>query len=233
MKKTWEPARILFITGTGTGVGKTLLTGHLLHHLRKTGVRVKAVKPFCSGGTRDVRFLSQIQEGELQKEVITPFYFKEPIAPLVAERIHQKFIKLPQVLAHLRSLSVGCEILLIEGSGGLLVPLGEGYFVADLVAQLGSEVIVVAQNKLGTINHTLLTVRHLQCLKNRRTGIKVVLMGTAKSDDSSGSNGEILREFLAPVPLFEVPFLGRNACTVTAVKKNRKKIAKTLASILG
>jgi dethiobiotin synthetase len=237
MKRTSDSARILFITGTGTGVGKTLLTGHLLHHLRKTGVLARAIKPFCSGGTWDVRFLNQIQGGELREEEITPFYFKEPIAPLVSERIHQKFIKLTQVLAHVRRLSVGCKILLIEGSGGLLVPLGEGYFVVDLVVRLGCEVIVVAPNKLGTINHTLLTVRHLQSLKGRRkksiTHLKVVLMGTAKSDDSSGSNGHVLREFLAPVPLFEVPFLGRNACSVTAVKKNRKKIANTLASILG
>src|SRR5262245_13651843 len=105
MKKISDSARILFITGTGTGVGKTLLTSHLLHHLREKGVRSKAIKPFCSGGTWDVRFLSQIQGGELRDEEITPFYFNEPIAPLVAERIHKKFIKLPQVLAHVRRLS--------------------------------------------------------------------------------------------------------------------------------
>jgi dethiobiotin synthetase len=181
--------------------------------------------------------LSQIQARELQQEEVNPFYFNEPVAPLVAERIHKRFVELPQVLAHLRKLSAGCEILLVEGSGGLLVPLGEGYSVADLITSLGCEVIVVASNKLGTINHTLLTVSHLQRSKSLgrkgKRSIKVVLMDRAKRDESSGSNGEILGELLAPVPLFQVPFLGRNACSVTAVKKNSKKIAKTLASIFG
>ena len=235
MKKTENSARILFITGTGTGVGKTLLTGLLLHFLRETGVRARAVKPFCSGGTQDLTFLRQLQNEELLEREVSPFYFEEPVAPLVSERIHKKFVELPQVLSYLREVSAGCEVLLVEGSGGVLVPLGEGYSVADVVSCLGCEVIVVASNTLGTINHTLLTVNYLQHVKSLRkkpkAKIKVVLMDRAKCDESSGSNGEILRELLAPVPLWQMPFLGRNACSVATVKKSRKKIAKTLASI--
>ena len=107
--------------------------------------------------------------------------------------------------------------------------------MADVVFRLGCEWIVVAANKLGTINHTLLTVKYLQHMnslrKKHRENLKVVLMDSAKCDESSGSNGEILRELLSPVPLLQMPFLGRNACSVATVKKSRKKIAKTLASI--
>lgn len=235
MKEAGNSKRILFITGTDTGVGKTLITGLLLHHLRVNGIRALAAKPFCSGGNQDVVFLNQIQDGELPQKQMNPFYFRDPVAPLVAGRRHNKLVRLSQALAHLCKLSAGCDVLLIEGSGGLLVPLGEGYSVADLIACLDCEVLVITQNKLGTINHTLLTVKHLQDCSHLRqqglTNIKVVLMDRSRPDESSSTNGEILRELLAPVPLFEVPFLGRNACSVTLVKKNHKKIAKTLASI--
>src|SRR5581483_3100804 len=78
--------RILFITGTDTGVGKTLLTAMLLHHLRVAGRRTLAMKPFCSGGRDDVELLHALQDGELTADEINPFYFSEPTAPLVALR---------------------------------------------------------------------------------------------------------------------------------------------------
>ena len=235
MKKRGNSAKILFITGTSTGVGKTLLTALLLHHLREAGIRAAAIKPFCSGGTQDVCLLRQIQDRELPESEVSPFYFKEPVAPLVAERIHKEFIRLPEVLAHVRKVAASCEVLLVEGSGGLMVPLGEGYFVADVISSLACGVIVVASNQLGTINHTLLTVKHLQTLKrfakNGVGDLKVVLMDRSCRDESSISNEAVLRELLAPVPLVKVPFLGRNTCSVGMVKKNGRKIAKTLASI--
>jgi dethiobiotin synthetase len=119
--------------------------------------------------------------------------------------------------------------VLVEGSGGLLVPLGEGYFVADLIERLGCEVLVISQNKLGTINHTLLTVRCLTKLpalgEAGGVSIKVVLMNHGQTDKSCTQNGNILRELLAPVPLLEVPFLGEtrvpNGCEKKS-EKNRK-----------
>jgi len=236
VKKQAKLPIILFVTGTDTGVGKTLFTAMLLHHLREQGHHAHAVKPFCSGGTGDVTLLGAMQKGELAPSELNPFYYDEPVAPLIAGRAHKKCVSLPRVLAHLRKVSSGCEVLLVEGSGGLLVPLGEGYTVADLIRALQCEVVVVARNKLGTINHTLLTVRHLEHSmpagnKARKT-LKVVLMDSSKGDKSKASNAALLRELLHPVPVFEIPFLGRNACSVLGVKNNQKKIAKTLASIL-
>ena len=87
--------RIVFITGTDTGVGKTLLTAMLLAHLRDCGVNALAMKPFCSGGTTDLHVLNEIQGNELTNAEINPFYFTEPVAPLVAARKHRQKIKLP------------------------------------------------------------------------------------------------------------------------------------------
>ena len=124
-------------------------------------------------------------------------------------------------------MAARCECLLIEGSGGLLVPLGENYFVSDVIQRLNCEVIVVARNQLGTINHTLLTVNAL-----KRFGVKniaVVLMGTSKKDASVEKNGEVLREFLGGNAVREVNFLGKNANKIGVLKKSVKKMKKTLA----
>ena len=87
-------AKTIFITGTDTGVGKTVLTGLLLHHLREKGVRALAMKPFCSGSRRDVKLLKALQNSELTDDEINPYYFKEAVAPLVAARMHHKIIQL-------------------------------------------------------------------------------------------------------------------------------------------
>src|SRR4051812_15300908 len=115
--------KILFITGTDTGVGKTLFTALLLHHLRATGCRALAMKPFCSGGRGDVKLLQSLQPGELSDEEMNPFYFKDPVAPLVATEARKKRIHLSDVIARVQVVQAQCDVLLIEGSGGLLVPL--------------------------------------------------------------------------------------------------------------
>ncbi len=225
-----SPRRIIFITGTDTGVGKTLLTGLLVRHLRDRGCHALAMKPFCSGGRGDVDFLRAAQDGELTVKEINPFFFRKPIAPLVAARKRRRTVRLPDVLRAIGRLVRRCECLVIEGSGGLLVPLGEGYSVADLIAKLNCQVIVVSRNRLGTINHTLLTVRALQ-----HVGIevfKVVMMSSEKADESSGSNAKILGELLGCIPLEEVGDLGKNCFAISALKNNCKKIKKTLARIL-
>src|ERR1041385_8329560 len=146
--------RIIFITGTDTGVGKTIFTGLLVHHLRTEGVHALAMKPFCSGSRADVRLLRGMQDEALTEEEINPFYFPEPIAPLVSARKRKRLIPLGEVVQWIKKTAARCECLLVEGSGGLLVPLGEKYLVRDLIKRLNCEVIVVSRNQLGTINHT-------------------------------------------------------------------------------
>jgi dethiobiotin synthetase len=219
--------RIIFVTGTDTGVGKTIFTGLLVHHLRNAGCHALAIKPFCSGGRADVRLLRAMQNAELTEDEINPFYFPEPVAPLVSARKRGRKISLSTVVQRIRKIEARCECLLIEGSGGLLVPLGEGYFVSDLIRELGCEVVVVARNRLGTINHTLLTVAALKDLKVKR--MAVALMAVNKMDASGATNGRILSEFLAPIPVREIEFLGKNPSKFEVLKKKHKKVKKTLA----
>ncbi len=217
------------MTGTDTGVGKTLLTGLLLCHLRRRGVGALAMKPFCSGGRKDVDLIQALQNHAVPDEEVNPFYFPEPLAPLVAARKHRRRISLRQVLRSIERVEAQCEWLIIEGSGGVLVPLGEDFSVADLIAKLHCEIVVVGRNRVGTINHTLLAVRSLQHVTNQR--IKIILMGQKRGDLSAFSNGRILGELLAPTPVLTVRFLGENATRPEAFEKNQEKIKKVLARL--
>jgi dethiobiotin synthetase len=223
-------SRIIFITGTDTGVGKTLLSGLLLQHLRRSGCHALAMKPFASGSRADAIFLRAVQEKELTIEQVNPFYFSEPVAPLVASRSERCWVPLSEAVRGIKSVARRCECLLVEGVGGILVPLGEGYCVLDLIAELGCPAVVVSRNKLGTINHTLLT-----CAAMQHAGIKlltIVLMAPAKADHSTISNRQMLSELLAPTPVLAVPFLGRGAMSFGVVEGGEKKLKKTLAQIL-
>lgn len=230
MNRTGAP-RIIFITGTDTGVGKTLLTALLLQHLRASGCHALAMKPFCSGSRADAVLLRAVQERELTLNEINPFFFSEPLAPLVAARKHHRSIRLLAVLRRIRGLASRCQCLLVEGIGGVMVPLGEGFCVGDLIAALSCEVILVSRNQLGTINHTRLSYSVMQYLGIER--IRTVLMAVPTADASNVANGLMLSEMLAPTRVFSVPYLGKKAAQLDAIKAAQKKINKTLAQILG
>jgi dethiobiotin synthetase len=119
--------------------------------------------------------------------------------------------------------------LLIEGAGGLFVPLGEGYTAADVIKALRCEVIVVAANRLGCINHTLLTIAALRALHCAR--IKVVLSNQRKPDLSAASNEQIITEFIRPVPVLSLPYLGRDLRRLRSLKNISKILQKSLAPL--
>lgn len=225
--------KIIFVTGTDTGVGKTLMTALLLQHLRHDGVRALAMKPFCSGGLADVELLQSLQRGELKDSEMNPFYFEEPIAPYVAAKKTGREIRLNQVIARIHHVSRRCECLLVEGSGGLLVPLGKGFTVASLIEELDCHVIVVARNSLGTINHTLLTISALRTTGKKPSEIGVVLMDVIKPDVSSVSNSPVLAELLSPVTVTRIPNLGVNATSTKSIKSSRPKVNRLLITLLG
>jgi dethiobiotin synthetase len=231
--------RILFITGTGTGVGKTVLTALLLGHLRHQGRAALAMKPFCSGSRADARLLRRLQKETLTLEQTNPFYFRRPLAPWVDARDrHAPQIPLPTVLRKIRAMSRRAKILLLEGSGGVLAPLGDGYGVADLItkidakkARIALKSVVVAPNCLGTINHTLLTVKYLQSIGVKE--LAIVLMGQKRPDLSSKSNIDAIRELLPETQVHSLPYLGDRASNVTTVRQNAKYLKKNLAQVLG
>ncbi|MBI3848910.1 MAG: dethiobiotin synthase [Verrucomicrobia bacterium] len=226
-KRFHGSSKIIFVTGTDTGAGKTLLAGLLLHHCRHSGCHALGMKPFCSGGRDDVVFLSSVQNHELPMDEINPFYFAEPIAPLVAARKRRRAVRLSDVLDRIRRLESKCDRLIIEGAGGVLVPLGEGYSVLDVIAFLRCQVVVAARNKLGMINHTLLTVKALQAVGIK--SITVILMGCRGRDVAVHSNQNTLQELLSPITVLSIPFLGEDAVRLCALKNNYKKTKKTIA----
>jgi dethiobiotin synthetase len=211
-------------------VGKTLLTASLLLHVRQTGIRSLAMKPFCTGGRADVTVIRSIQGRDLPVSELNPFYFPDPLAPMVAARRRRCTVELKEVLDRVRRLRARCQCLILEGAGGLMSPLGEGFTLAEVVARLSCEVVVVARNRLGTLNHVLLTIAALK--RSGARTIKVVLMDQARADASAQSNAAVLREWLSPIEVFSVPFLGKNAMRLGELKKNAIKIKKTLARVL-
>jgi dethiobiotin synthetase len=220
--------KILFVTGTDTGVGKTVLTAMLLAFLRGGRGRVRAMKPFCSGARDDARLLHSLQKECLTLDDVNPFYFDKPLAPAAAG---SPKVSLGRATKAIRKVAAACDLLLVEGVGGLMVPLGRDYWVRDLIAELECKVLVVCPNQLGIINHSLLTVEAL-----KDVGIEeftVVMMDVRKPDISSQTNPQLIHQSLPGIPLFRLPYMGNRASTGQSVKKNVKIVKKTLAAIAG
>ena len=230
-----EMAEVVFITGTNTEVGKTLFTALMLKHLRNAGYRALAMKPFATGRRADAALLAAIQDHELPIDVVNPYAYRKAVAPWVAAREEGRRIELRQAVESVQSISSKCEVVLIEGCGGLLAPLGPGYTNLDLIAALRTAVIIVARNELGVLNHALLTLSALKSSHLRR--VAVVLMGSRRRDSSTETNQGALTELVAPTPVISVPYLGPNAATVRGVERSaralEKILQKTLALALG
>ena len=151
----------IFITATDTGVGKTVTSAVLGILLQAEGHNVGVMKPVqCPG--EDAQFLKKALRLQDDLKEINPFYAPEPLSPHLAfHRAKIKFDK-QRVQDYLKRLQARHDIVLVEGAGGLMVPLAKGYYNADLIADLKAQVIIVARLGLGTINHTLLTINEIQ-----------------------------------------------------------------------
>lgn len=159
--------RGLFVTGTDTGVGKTHVAGEIVRELRAAGRRVGAFKPACSGAITDannppcwddlVRLHDALGQ-DATDDLICPQRFLAPLAPPVAARHEGRTVDLGAIERGLEAWRSRCDIVIVEGAGGLLCPLTDELTMADLAARFGFPLLIVARLGLGTINHTLLTV---------------------------------------------------------------------------
>jgi len=156
--------RSLFIAGTDTAVGKTLVAGALASALVSRGFRVGVMKPVSCGGRQDCDFLLKCARLEEDPELVNPIALKYPLSPNIAARFEKKKIDLSRILAAHRKLRAKYDLLVIEGCGGLLVPITSDLFVIDLISLLGAKTILVSRAGLGAINHSLLS---LEALKKR------------------------------------------------------------------
>ena len=219
--------RTFFITGTDTGVGKTVLTALLAGFLRKRGGNVAARKPICSGARDDARKIFAALDGALTLDEINPWHFLAPIAPSHAAKLEKKSVKLPQVLAHICTMQKNFDVLLVEGAGGLLSPLGENFDLRDLIFALRATPIVVAQNKLGAVNHILLTLEALPEIVRPKS--KIILMLPPKPDVATGSNAKLLEQFVSREKILSLPWLGEKFKLVEVLKK--PSVRKTLGAL--
>jgi dethiobiotin synthetase len=149
----------LFVTGTDTGVGKTHTLTQLLRLLRGSGVSCAAMKPICCGDRRDAELLLAASCEGLTLDEVNPVSLKTPVAPLAAALAEKVDIDIDAVLNAFARLQERVDQVFVEGVGGWLVPIRPDYFVADLAVDLKLPVLVVAQNRLGCLNHTALTVQ--------------------------------------------------------------------------
>jgi|ERR1043166_155293 dethiobiotin synthetase len=196
--------RIIVITGTDTGVGKTVLTALLASHLRAGGANAAALKPISSGARDDARALHRASGRVLTLDDTNPWHFRAALAPLLAARRERKRVMLREVVAQVHAVAHPFDTVLIEGAGGLLSPLGEDFSTRELIAALGAQVIVVAKNQVGVVNHVRLTLEALPPLT--RGHARVVLMSPQHSSVASRTNPDLLKEF---AHLFVLPWLHR------------------------
>jgi len=199
-------ARLFFVTGPDTGVGKTVFTALTTRFLREHGFRVAALKPICSGGRDDARQLHRAAGKVLRLNVVNPWHFRAPLAPLLAARQERKRLQLRTVVAHIRRITRRFEIVIVEGAGGLLSPLGENFDSRDLIQALGAEAIVVCPNQLGAVNRVRLVLEALPPAAVRQA--RVVLVDPPKPDATSKTNASLLAEFLDPDRLCVMPWVG-------------------------
>jgi dethiobiotin synthetase len=220
--------RTFFIAGTDTGAGKTVLTALLARFLRGRGLNVTTLKPVSSGGREDALALQAALDGLLTLDEINPWHFRAAIAPSLAARLEKKSVKLASILAHIRAAQKKSDVTLVEGAGGLLSPLGENFNSRDVIAALRASPIIVAQSKLGAVNHVLLTLEALP--KNLRAKVKVVLMSPPKQNAATASNSKLLGQFLSPKKIFILPWLRKKFNAATALKN--PQVRRTLKKLV-
>lgn len=172
--------RGVFVTGTDTGVGKTIAAATLARLLRVNGINVGVMKPVTSG-CRDGNGVLVSDDAELLCEAagvqysddVAPYCLREPLAPAEAAKIDGVRIDFARIKESYRRLAATHDFVIVEGAGGLMVPLSGGLLVADLVRELDLPLLVVARPGLGTINHTVLTCFAAQQMELRVAGVIV------------------------------------------------------------
>lgn len=191
----------VFITGTDTGVGKTSCTVWLLTELSARGVRCAGYKPICCGDREDAELLLAAGTSGITIDQVNPVWLKTPAAPLTAALAENCEIDLAALRAGLVRLREQVDFVAVEGVGGWIVPITASFFSSDLAADLELPVVVVAHNRLGCLNHILLTVRSIAAGGLRCVAVVLNDLG-APPDLAAQTNAEILRRCL-DLPVFD------------------------------
>ncbi len=203
----------LFITGTDTDVGKTCVTAGLAVTLRRMGVDVGVMKPFAAGGTvttpppkkgfrsKDVEILSNAAKVTDPESLINPQFFPIPASPYTACRTMKTVPDITLVHSSFEKLSALHDLVLVEGIGGIMTPITGDYHVAQLIRDMGIPAIIVTRTRIGTVNHTIMTVKMCEKYKIPIRGI--IINGFDDGDEKD---------------VYEIPELKRDLQSLTGVK---------------
>ena len=193
----------LFLTGTDTGVGKTFVAIEFLRLLSDAGIRAVGMKPICCGNRDDVRRLLAAGAEDATIEELNPVWLQSPVAPSVAAQIERIEIDIDKIYHRFTTLSQRFEIVLVEGVGGWLVPIAPNFFVSDLARRLDLPIVIVTENRLGCLNHVLLTFESLRSRGFSCAGI-ILNRADAAGDLAQTTNEGELRRLLPDTILLPV-----------------------------
>jgi dethiobiotin synthetase len=192
------------ITGTDTGIGKTFCGCGLIRAARAAGVKCTGMKPFCAGDTSDVELIAAAGGNEVPHHLLNPVWLRPPLAPYAAAMLENRPIDITAVQKAYHELAAKFDLVLVEGAGGLLVPILREYNFRDLAVDLDLGVVLVAPNRLGVINHVLLSA---ESIANASLRLALLILNEVDPEPTlaTQTNPSILGELLN-VPLYLSPF---------------------------
>lgn len=202
----------IFIAGTDTGVGKTIVAAGLVRLFRRLGTQAIGLKPVETGcETRgdvlwpeDGDFLTRASEHAITLEECAPQRMSLPASPYRAALVEGKRLSLSAMVNHIRDLAERADLTVVEGAGGLMVPIEQDRLMIDLARELGFPVILVARSALGTVNHTLLSI---EALRNRAIEIAGVALSSSSEEigPEEAYTPEDLARLIGDIPLVSLP----------------------------
>jgi len=192
------------ITGTDTGIGKTFCCCGLVRAARDAGLRCTGMKPLCTGDTVDVDLIAQAAGNQVPISLLNQVWLRPPLAPFAAAMLENRSVDLVAIREAYEELRGQHDLVLVESAGGLLVPILQNYNFRDLAVDLKLEIILVAPNRLGAINHTLLTA---ESIKQAGLRLALVILNDLEPEPNlaAQTNPSVLESLLL-VPLYCSPF---------------------------
>ena len=188
------------VTGTDTGVGKTFVTCGLIQAGRALGKRCVGMKPFCTGGLEDVERIAAANGYLLPQHRINPIWLRAPLAPYAAAMVENRIVDVQGAKEIYSALAKEFESVVVEGAGGLLVPILDNYDFRDLAVEWELGIVLVVANRLGALNHTLLTV---EAIRKRGLPLNAVILNHVDDGESLAqqTNPGMLTHLLPTPPI--------------------------------
>jgi dethiobiotin synthetase len=212
--------KCIFVTGTDTGVGKTIVAAGLVRLARRSGSRALAVKPVETGCSvrdgmlypEDGVFLRNAAQNDISLDECVPFRFSLAASPARAAAAARSNLHISDLEEHVRAVAEDADLTVVEGAGGLMVPIQGDVMMIDLLERLGSPAVIVAKTKLGTVNHTLLSLNALRQRQIETAGIVLSCSSDDPGPEEEFTPGDISR-LAKDVAVLVLPYLSPETAT--------------------